>query len=120
VYFNGHDDLASLMLKECSLGVIWPWGDADFVNGLPCLSESVDGDAVIGEALAKSKAFPGVLGVFEAEPKEANAPEPSPNADLAPGDAVVPVFTGKMPLKAAFLAVVDMSWDRFEVAKRRG
>ena len=97
------------MFKRCSLGVTWLGGDADFAKRLPCLSESVDGDAVIGEALAKSKAFPGVLGVFEAEPKEANAPEPSPNADLAPGDAVVPVFTGKMPLKAAFLAGVDMS-----------
>lgn len=84
------------------------------------MSESVNGDAVTGEVLAKSKAFPGVLGVFEAEPNEANAPEPSPNADLAPGDAVVLVFTGNMPLNAAFLEGVGRSWDFFEVANRRG
>lgn len=91
----------------------------DFATCLPWLSESVNGDAVTGEALAKSKAFPGVLGVFKAEPNEAKAPEPSPNADLAPGDAVVLVFTGKMPLIAGFLEGVGISWDLFEVAKRR-
>lgn len=49
------------------------------------------------EALPQSKAVPGVFGVLVAEPKEANAPEPSPNAEDLPGGAVVLVFSGVMP-----------------------
>ena len=49
------------------------------------------------EVLEKSKAVPGVLGVLVAEPKEAKAPEPSPNAEDFPGGAAVLVFKGVMP-----------------------
>ena len=53
-----------------------------------------------GVELAKSREVPGVLGVFAEDPKDANAPDPRPNADEAPvvGEAVVVVVKGAMPL----------------------
>jgi hypothetical protein len=71
------------------------------LTGLSFLSEGVVG---VGEDIAaalKSKAVPGVLGVFAAEPKEANAPEPSPKADEPPvvGEASPPGVNGEMALK---------------------
>lgn len=41
----------------------------------------------------KSKAVPGVLGVFVADPKDAKAPDPRPKADAAPGDETPEVFS---------------------------
>lgn len=45
-------------------------------------------------------AVPGVLGVLEEDPKDANAPEPKPKAEEAPvvGEATLVVVTGVMPL----------------------
>ena len=53
----------------------------------------------------KSKAVPGVFGVLADEPKEANAPDPSPNADDAPveGDVTLVVARGGMPLRGFVL-----------------
>lgn len=58
----------------------------------------------------KSNAVPGVLGVLVAEPNDANAPEPRPNADEPPvvGDASPPVVSGATPLKG-FLPPCDES-----------
>jgi hypothetical protein len=52
----------------------------------------------------KSKAVPGVFGVLVADPNEANAPEPSPNALLAPlvGDDTPAVESGGMLLNGLF------------------
>lgn len=60
------------------------------------MSLAGDGDA----RLPKSSAVPGVLGVF-AEPKDAKAPEPKPNAEEAPaaGEATAEVVSGAMALK---------------------
>lgn len=70
------------------------------------------------EVLPKSKAFPGVLGVLVVDPKDANAPEPSPNAEEAPGDAVMLVFNGEAPLgNAARVGVSEPV--RFSVGKWR-
>ena len=55
--------------------------------------------------------MPGVLGVFMEEPKEANAPEPSPNAEDAPlvGDATVEVVRGERLLKGLDFALAELS-----------
>lgn len=70
--------------------------------------------------LPKSKAFPGDFGVF-AEPKEAKAPEPRPNALEAPmvGEARAPV-EGEMELKGFGFAWEGVSppW-RFSPEKLR-
>lgn len=52
-----------------------------------------------------SKGFPGVLGVL-AEPKEANAPDPSPNAVDALGETSAPGVV-VMELKGLFLPPCD-------------
>lgn len=50
-------------------------------------------------ALAKSSPLPGDFGVL-ADPNEAKAPEPSPKAEEAPGEATPPVvLRGAMALK---------------------
>jgi hypothetical protein len=55
----------------------------------------------------RSKVLPGVLGVFVEEPKEANAPEPSPNAFDAPTDGEeTPPERGDMALKG-----LDRPWE---------
>ena len=46
----------------------------------------------------KSNAVPGVFGVFAAEPNDANAPDPSPNADAPPGEDTPDVFSGGIAL----------------------
>lgn len=58
----------------------------------------------------KSNAVPGVFGVFVAEPKDANAPDPRPNADEPPvvGDASPPGVRGEIALKG-FLPPCDES-----------
>ena len=47
-------------------------------------SPGVVGTAVEVAVFPQSKAVPGVLGVLLADPNEANAPEPRPNADDPP------------------------------------
>lgn len=82
-------------------------------GGLSFLSAGVVGLAVELEfvvTVLKSKAVPGVLGVLVAEPNDANAPEPRPNADDPPvvGDASPPVVSGATPLNG-FLPPCDES-----------
>lgn len=71
------------------------------LTGLSFLSEGVAGVGDDMAAALKSKAVPGVLGAFPADPKEANAPEPSPNAEEPPvvGDAKPPGVKGDIALK---------------------
>lgn len=49
--------------------------------------------------LTKSNDVPGVLGVFAVDPKDANAPEPSPKAEEAPvvGEETFVVVKGDIP-----------------------
>ena len=67
------------------------------LTGFSFLSEGVAGEGDDMAAALKSKAVPGVLGVLAADPKEANAPEPSPNAEEPPvvGDAKPPGVKGE-------------------------
>jgi len=58
-------------------------------------------EGVATEGLWKSNAVPGVFGVLDVEPNDANAPEPSPNAEDAPGAAVTLVFRGDAPFGSA-------------------
>jgi len=71
------------------------------LTGLSFLSEGVAGEGDDMAAALKSNAVPGVLGVLPAEPKDANAPEPSPKAEEPPvvGDANPPGVNGDMALK---------------------
>ena len=68
-------------------------------------------------ALAKSKAVPGVLGVFVAEPNEAKAPEPRPKAPEAPvvGEEIPLVFKGVTALKGLLRPCEDVLPKRFDV-----
>lgn len=81
-----------------------------FCIGLSFFSGGVA--AVVAEMAAdlKSNAVPGVFGVLVEEPKDANAPDPSPNAEEPPvvGDASPPVVKGGMVLKG-FLPPCDES-----------
>ena len=76
-------------MEEEVLGLIFPVDD----ESSPVSRFSLDAEP-------KSKAVPGVLGVFVAEPNEAKAPDPGPNAFEAPaeGDDTPPV-RGEMALK---------------------
>lgn len=67
--------------------------------------------AVEGVELAKSRAVPGVLGVFAEDPKDAKAPDPRPKADEAPlvGEAAFVVVKGAMPLNGLDLPLRDPS-----------
>jgi len=86
------------------------------VAGLGVLSGVSEG--VCAEDLLKSKAVPGVLGVFVEDPNAAKAPEPSPNADEAPGAALMFVLSGTAPFgKAARVGVSEP--ERFNEGKWR-
>jgi hypothetical protein len=82
---------------------------ASFPNSFSRFSAPAD------EALPKpaiSRDAPGVLGVFAEEPKEANAPDPSPNAEDAPfdvGEEMFAVVSGDIPLKGFDLPVLPLS-----------
>ena len=66
---------------------------------------------VEGAGLPRSRDVPGVFGVFADDPKDANAPDPSPKAEDAPvvGEATVVVVKGEMPLKGLDLPLVEPS-----------
>jgi len=65
--------------------------------------------------LPKSKAVPGVFGVLAVEPNDANAPDPSPNAEDPPtlGEATVLALRGVLALNGLFL-FDDMLPNRFD------
>ena len=66
---------------------------------------------VVGVGLPRSKDVLGVLGVLAADPKDANAPDPSPKAEDAPvvGEATVVVVKGEMPLKGLDFPLAEPS-----------
>ena len=77
--------------------------DCDRLGAARCPSFSksffswgVAATGVVAALLPKSKALPGVFGVLAAEPKEANAPDPKPNAVEPPvvGEATELAPTG--------------------------
>lgn len=67
---------------------------------------------------------PGVLGVFAEDPKDANAPEPSPNAEDAPfgvGEETLVVLSGEVPLNGFDLPPLALSPpNRFPDGNARG
>ena len=62
------------------------------------LSPTTEGEATEDP---NSSVVPGVFGVLADEPKDANAPEPSPNAEeaFAVGEEMLLVVSGEMALK---------------------
>lgn len=95
---SGSDDIAKFSCGAAAeagsfraLFTILPGGF--FSAGAVCAAAGV-------AAVLKSKAVPGVLGVLLAEPKDAKAPDPSPNAEEPPvvGDASAPGVNGGMAL----------------------
>lgn len=61
--------------------------------------------------LLRSRDAPGVRGVLAVDPKDANAPEPSPKAEEAPfvEGVTLLVVNGGMPLNGLDLPLVDTS-----------
>lgn len=96
VFRRGHS-LASEDEAICSL-------DAGCESGLlaPLLDRSLSAEGSPDDDDSfrpRSNAAPAVFGVFAEAPKAANAPEPSPKADDAPGDgAALLVLMGGKPL----------------------
>ncbi len=78
--------------------------ESDAVEGLLLMAESslesFSFFSLVAFDVLKSKAVPGVLGVFPEDPKEAKAPDPKPKAEEAPdeGEAML-VESGVMALK---------------------
>ena len=66
---------------------------------------------VLAFSLPKSSAVPGVRGVLFVEPKDAKAPDPSPNAEDAPvvGVVVLLALKGAMLLKGFVLPPLALS-----------
>lgn len=99
VYLSGCSDAVPdvLLLKKelAALGLM---------SGFPLGSRTVSfsrSPFATALGLVDSIAIPGVFGVFADKPKDAKAPEPSPNAEEAPavGEAtLVVVVKGVMPL----------------------
>lgn len=82
-------------------------------------SADVVGAAAGVAAVLKSNAVPGVFGVLLADPKDANAPEPSPKAEEPPvvGDASAPGVNGEMPLNGLRPPCDDVLPKPFAVAE---
>ena len=78
--------------------------DCSFALSFSRFSPGVDG-------VPRSRDVPGVLGVLAEDPKDANAPDPSPNAEDAPvvGDATVEALKGEIPLNELGLPLVEPS-----------
>jgi hypothetical protein len=87
-----------------------------FLSSPSFFSAELAAKGVPATALAKSKAVPGVLGVFVAEPNEAKAPEPRPKAPEAPvvGEEIPLVFKGVTALNGLLRPWEDVLPKRFE------
>jgi hypothetical protein len=86
---------AELAAALADVEEVFPTGFLSF------LSIGTEGEGTPPAALLKSKAVPGVLGVFVADPNDAKAPDPRPKADDAPppGEDTLVVVSGAMLLK---------------------
>ena len=82
-------------------------------------SAGVVGAASGVAAVLKSKAVPGVFGVLLTDPKDAKAPEPSPNAEEPPvvGEARAPGVNGEMVLNGLRPPCDDVAPKPFAVAE---
>lgn len=129
VYFSGHGEPRSVDGRS----------DDDASSSFDAVAERLDDESapetpfspfskgVVGGtelpfvALLKSNAVPGVFGVFVEDPKEANAPDPRPNADDADapdvGDVIPEVLRGEMALNG--FREPSAPPKRFEFEKRR-
>lgn len=120
-YFSGHGELGSSgsegMILSCGADV-----DAGSLRALfmiLLLPAGVVGAAAGVAAVLKSNAVPGVFGVLLADPKDAKAPDPSPNAEEPPvvGDASAPGVNGEMALKGLRPPCDDVAPKPFAVAE---
>lgn len=121
VYFNGQGTLGSSGPDELCSSVddAAPCSrllGAAFAADLSFLSPGVAGTAV---TVLKSKAVPGVFGVFVADPKEAKAPEPRPKADdPAVGEAKLEPVKGEMALNGFLPPCEEVSPPRRFAAEK--
>lgn len=78
------------------------------MNSLSLFSAAGDSDA---KELPKSSDVAGVFGVFAEDPKDANAPDPSPKAEEAPeeGEAMLAVDKGAIELDGLDLPLDEPS-----------
>jgi len=128
VYFSGQGTLMSRGADELGAS---SEADVDsdsfrtlpavFSAGLSFFSPGVDGVPPPKVAVLKSNAVPGVLGVLPAEPNDAKAPEPSPNADEpVVGEASPGPVMGERAVKGFRPPCEDVSPPkRFEAEKVR-
>lgn len=120
-YFSGHGELGS----SGSEGIVFSCGAVVNAGSLRALfmtlllPAGVVGAAAGVAAVLKSNALPGVFGVLLADPKDAKAPEPSPNAEEPPvvGDASAPGVNGEMALKGLRPPCDDVAAKPFAVAE---
>ena len=117
-----------MVLRRCSevvLDDLLPKDDADtfgLTSGPGCsfdTSFSRFSPDVEGAGLPRSSELPGVLGVLAEDPKDANAPDPSPKAEDAPvvGEATVVVVNGEMPLNGLDFPLAEPSPPNLFVAE---
>jgi hypothetical protein len=124
VHFNGWSDavLDDLLAKdEVEAFVLISTPGASLTNSLSRLSAPED-DVLPKTPLSTDA--PGVLGVFAEDPKDANAPEPNPNAEDAPfgvGEEILVVLSGDIPLNGFDLPPLALSPpNRFPDGNARG
>lgn len=131
MYLSGHGEPRSVDRRsdDTSSSLEATVGRLDDVNSalealfsiFSLFSKGVGGTELPFVALLKSNAVPGVLGVLDDDPKDANAPEPKPNADDADapdvGDVIPEVLKGAIALKG--LRAPSDPPKRFEPEKTR-
>jgi hypothetical protein len=128
VYLRGHGEPTSVEGRSddetsSSFEAVAERLDAESSRETPFspLSSGVGGTELPFVALLKSKAVPGVFGVFVEDPNEAKAPDPRPNAEEADapdvGDAIPEVLRGEIALKG--FREPSAPPKRFELEKRR-
>jgi hypothetical protein len=120
-YFNGHGALGSSGSEGIALscGADVDAGSLRALFMILLLPPGVVGAAAGVAAVLKSNAVPGVFGVLLADPKDAKAPDPSPNAEEPPvvGEASAPGVNGEMVLKGLRPPCDDVAPKPFAVAE---
>lgn len=128
VYLSGQVDSFALAASSADCEADWRRFAVDFLDKtfLSSLSDSflslfVLAVGVAAATLLKSNAVPGVLGVFAADPNEAKAPLPSPNAEEPPvvGDDTALGVSGATELNGLFRPCDEVDPNRFPLEKSR-
>lgn len=95
------EDVEGLLLISFSVGSF-------VMKSFSLFSAAGDGEA---KELPKSRDAAGVFGVFADDPKDANAPDPSPKAEEAPevGEVMLGADKGAIELKGLDLPLDELS-----------